>query len=189
MLTATYSLVAIATEQKKTRSVLNALHQRIFQDIDLTSLDSTFRNLVQFDKNCRTRKVEIYVIPAVRRVSNEADSLLAEIESLSAKGIDFLETVRKQLGLAFDREIDKINEVCRLMDLYCHHLLKRLEKEEDELFPLMGRLFSIEEWFCMAEKFLSDEAEHHEHKRAALVASHLMTKHKFVIPLMAGGSA
>lgn len=165
MLTATYSIVTISTEQNKTRRLLHRLQQHIqnawngLKNIDLASIESAFNNLTQFDKYCHRRKVEVHLIPAIRRITGEADSLLAELEALSASGRNILRSLREQLGKAFEEGIIRVNEVCDSMELYCNKLQKRLAKEEDELFPLARRLLSIEEWFAIAEKFLSDDAK------------------------------
>jgi hemerythrin-like domain-containing protein len=165
MLTATYSIVTISTEQNKTRRLLHRLQQHIrnawngLKNIDLASVESAFNHLTQFDKYCRSRKVEVHLIPAIRRVGNQADSLLMELEAFSASGMNILRALREQLGRAFKGGVLRVNEVCNSMELYCNKLQKRLAKEEDELLPLARRLLSIEEWFAIAEKFLSDDAK------------------------------
>lgn len=171
MLTATYSLVTISTEQNKTRRILHRLHQYIqgtwksLQNLDLACVESAFNSLTQFDKYFRTRKVEVYLIPAVRRATNKTESLLAELEELSAIGMDILRSVREQLRQAHEGAAIRIMDVCRSMDLYCAHLLTRLTREEEELFPLVRRLFSVDEWFALAEKFLAEEAATQGRKR------------------------
>jgi hypothetical protein len=171
MLTATYSLVTISTEQNKTRSVLRKLQQYIqntwkgLQNIDLDCLDSVFKSLTQFDKYFRTRKVEVYLVPAIRRATSEADSLLAELDALSVSSMNLLRSVREQLGRAFEGGGLRFNEACSSIDLYCNNMLTRLIREEEELFPLARRVFSVDEWFSLAEKFLADEAEGHGRKR------------------------
>jgi hemerythrin-like domain-containing protein len=165
MLTATYSIVTISTEQNKTRRILHRLQQHIrnawdgLRNIDLGGIESAFNNLTQFDRYCHSRKVEVHLIPAMRRVTTEADALIAELEALSVSGMNILRSLRGQLGRAFEEGGARVNEVCNSMELYCSNLQKRLAKEEEELFPLARRLFSIEEWFAIAEKFLSEDAQ------------------------------
>lgn len=164
MLTATYSIVTISTEQNKTRRILHRLQQHIrnawngLKNMDLASVEDAFNNLTRFDRYCHSRKVEVHLIPAIRRVTTEADGLLAELEALSASGMHILRSLHEQLRRAFDEGVVRVNEVCSSMELYCSNLQKRLAKEEEELFPLARRLFSIEEWFAIAEKFLSEDA-------------------------------
>jgi hemerythrin-like domain-containing protein len=170
MLTATYSLVAISTEQKNTRSILHTLHQYIqsclskLQELDPGKLESALNKLTQFDRYCHARKVEMYVIPAVRGATREVDSLLAELESMSARGVDILRSVQNQLRQAYEQGIAKINELCNSLEIYCDNLLKRLAKEEEELLPMVGRLLTVDEWFSIAAKFLSDDAENYKRR-------------------------
>lgn len=165
MLTATYSLVAIAAEQDKTRAMLSRLQQYIqntwkgLQSIDFSFLETAFGKLVQFDKCFRTRKLELYLIPALRNASREAESLVAELDALSAKGANILRSLGEQLAEAFEMSAVKINQVCHAMESYCGCMLVRLEREERELIPLARRLFSIEDWFTIAAQFLSDDGD------------------------------
>lgn len=178
MLTATYSIVTISAEQKSARSILSRLRQYIqscltrLQEIDLPKLESTLNKLTQFDQYCHARKVELYVIPAIRGTTHEVDSLLAELESMSARAVDILKSAQEQLRQAFDQGVEKINELCSAMEIYCDNLLKRLAKEEEELMPMVGRLLSVDEWFALAAKFLSDDADNPQRRQAPrLIAS------------------
>jgi len=47
--------------------------------------------------------------------------------------------------------------LCRTIDLYCQNLLKRLDKEEQELLPLAQKVISSEEWFEIGSKFLAQD--------------------------------
>ena len=165
MLTATYSLVAIAAEQDKTRAMLSRLQQYLqtawkgLQGIDFSFLENAFGKLVQFDKFFRQRKLELYLIPSLRSVGREADALIAELDALSAKGLGILRSVREQLAQAFAMSSIKVNEICHAMESYCDCMFARLQKEERELIPLARRVFSIEDWFTIAAQFLSDDDE------------------------------
>jgi len=177
MLTATYSLVALSTEQKNARSILSRLRQYIhscwesLHDIDFSQLESAFNKLAQFDTYCHARKVEMYVIPAVRGATHELDSLLAELESMSKQGIEILHSVQDQLRHAVNRSAEKITELCEAMEIYCDNLFTRLTKEDEELLPMVGRLLTPDEWFPIAAQFLSADEEHlkrrHAHSFAA----------------------
>lgn len=165
MLTATYSLVAIAAEQDKTRSMLSRLQQylqsawRGMQKIDFTFLESAFGKLMQFDRYFGARKLERHLIPALRDAGREAESLVAELDALSAKGAGILRSLGEQLAQAFEASACKINQICHAMESYCGTMLTRLEREERELIPLARRLFSIEDWFTIAAQFLSDDGD------------------------------
>ncbi|MDB5762925.1 MAG: hypothetical protein JWQ21_1920 [Herminiimonas sp.] len=172
MLTATYSLVALSVEQKKARCNLSALQQNIKssaknpKDTDPVSLESAVDKLSRFDQYCHERKVEVYVIPAIRKATREADSLLAELESLSLRGLNILRSMRDGLRQAFEQGAVKVEELCRSMELYCNNLFQRLIKEE-ELFQIAQRVISIEEWFAIAASFLSHDAENDRRRRYA----------------------
>lgn len=164
MLTATYSLVAIAAEQDNARGVLSRVRQYIqatwkgFQNIDFAFLENAFNKLMQLDSYCRSRKLERYVIPALRNASRDAETLIAELEALSRKGMTLIRMVRDQLAASFEFNAVKANEICEAMECYCHHLSVRLEREERELIPLARRLLSIDDWFKIASQFLADES-------------------------------
>jgi len=172
MLTTTYSLVAISTEQKNVLSLLSRLQHTIRQcwenlkEFDLPQLEAALNQLTQFDRYCQARKVELYVIPAVRGVAEEVDVLLAELESMTACGVAILRSVKEQLRHAIEEGADKLNELCKTMEVYCEHLFKRLAKEENELLPMVGRILTPEEWFPIAAKFLLDDA--HKNKSSLM---------------------
>lgn len=165
MLTATYSLVAIAAEQDKTRAMLTRLQQylqntwRGLQSIDFSFLETAFGKLMQFDKYFGARKLERYLIPAMRHASREAESLVVELDALRAKGVGILRSIGEQLADAFDTSAVKVNHLCHAMESYCGTMLVRLEREERELIPLARRLFSIEDWFTIAAQFLSHDGD------------------------------
>lgn len=163
MLTATYSIVVISAEQNNARKVLAKLQQSIsniwknFLEIDSASLESAIHKLTQFDQFFRSRKVERYVIPAIRNATREVDLLLAELESLSEFCVGILRSLPQQVRLAFDQGVAKRKELRRAMELYCTNLQLRLAKEEEELLPLLHRVLSGEEMFELGAKLLSDD--------------------------------
>jgi len=165
MLTATYSLVAIANEQSKMRRLLHKIQnciQNAWKDLhqlDLAGIERVFNELRNLDRYYHSRKVEVHLIPAVRNATDKADPLLAELDALSEMGMNILRSIGEQLKLACERGGDAVGDVCRSMELYCNKLLKRLAKEEQELLPLVRRVFSIEEWFAIGAKFLSEDGQ------------------------------
>ena len=164
MLTATYSLVTLTAEQKNTRSILFKLQQQIrtllhdLHGVNRGCVENVLTKLEQFEEYCHRRKVEIYVIPAIRKVTHEADPIIAELESLSFKAVSILSSLREQLRQAFDQGVIEVNKVCSSIEQYCSNLLKRFAKEEEELLPIARGLLPIEEWFNIASKFLSEES-------------------------------
>ena len=178
MLTATYSLGAIAIEQKqalhcldRTREAITALRQNPLPS-DSDCVEQTVSGLSRFDHFCHERKLEKYVIPTVRGASSEVDALVRELESLSGMGLTLLGAVGDQVQTRFERQAKHVCELCRAMDAYCDCLRQRLMREEELLFPLVRRLLSVEDWFTLAAKFLGDEQRRQAaHLRAALLAS------------------
>jgi hypothetical protein len=187
MLTATYSLVAIAAEQDKTRAMLFRLQQylqgtwRGLQKIDFSFLESALGKLMQFDKYFGARKLERYLIPAMRTAGREAENLVAELDALSAKGAGILRTLGEQLAEAFEASAGRINQICHAMDSYCGTMLVRLEREERELIPMARRLFSIEDWFSIAAQFLSEDGDSDgRHRRVAIQRGTFATRRTVV---------
>lgn len=176
MLIVTYSLVTLSVEQEKTRNILSALQQRAqhcatqSQCGDTSVLESILDQLMQFDEACRERNIELYVIPAIRRATQEADHLLAELEAFSNLGSNILKSVRSHLQQDIEHGMQKVRELAGSMGLYCQHLLKRLSKEDEELFPIARRVItSEEEWFTIASQFISHDAELHANKSSTAI--------------------
>jgi hypothetical protein len=120
-------------------------------------LESAIDKLSEFDQYCHSRKVELYVIPAIRKATREADPLLAELESLSLHGLCILRSLREGMLNALEQGKEKMEELCSSMELYCAKLYQRLIKEE-ELVNIAQRVISMDEWFSIASDFLSDDA-------------------------------
>lgn len=160
MLTATYTLATLLVEQNKTRLGLFALQKCIEhntsypQTFGASTLETVLDSLDWFHAHCRQRKVEIELVPAIRKSTKEADALLAELESLSLTGSSVLESIRNQWKPAIQQQIGKTQELYDAMKIYCDILLKKLEKEEQELFPMAARVISVDEWFTIADKLL-----------------------------------
>lgn len=163
MLTATYSLVALSVEQDSAHCSLSALQQSIRRTIasrrinDPCELKTAVERLSRFDQYCHERKVEMYVIPAVRRATREADPLLAELDSLDAQGMKILRSVRDGVRSMLEQGAANVEEIRHAMEQYCSNLYKRLRKEE-ELFRIARRVISGDEWFALASCFLSHDA-------------------------------
>lgn len=165
MLTATYAILALSVEQKKTISIFSTLHQ-YFQSgsanlpgIDPNSLEAALSQIAEFDESCHRRRVNVYVIPAIQRATKAADSLLVELESLSSLGTHILRAARERLRQSLEQGFIQMRELCFAMERYCQSLLQRLAKEETELFPLAQRIITSEEWFSIGVSFLSIDAK------------------------------
>jgi hypothetical protein len=127
------------------------------QHIDCAFLDSLLKKLTQFDSYSRQRKIELHLIPALRRASTEAEQLITDLEGLYARGSGALRLAAEHLGAVFALHSVKVHEVCLAMEMYCRSAFARLEREEKELLPLASRLFSIDDWFGVAARFLAED--------------------------------
>jgi len=170
MLTATYSLVALSVEQRNARSTLSEIQQYIRSnareraEINPDSLQETVEKLTQLDQYCHGRKVELYVIPAIRNATHEADPLLEEIDSLNSRCVAILHSLRDTVSSALEQGAARVEEIRHAIELYCNNLLQRLIKEE-ELFQIARRVISGEGWFSIAADFLSYDAQQARRKQ------------------------
>jgi hypothetical protein len=173
MLTATYALVALSVEQKKSRGILSSLQQQLqacLQSPETAvrpAIESILNQLVQFDEACHWRNLELFIIPALRRTASEAGALVAELESLSAAGEKTLGAVRCRLRQACEQGSDGMAELAGALERYCQNLMQRLAREEEELLPMAERLISGDEWFEIAAQFISHDAQVHTRKSPA----------------------
>lgn len=165
MLTTTYAFLSLSMEQKRLHNLLSAAQQLLQlssankQQLDSATLASVGEQFAKLDASCRTRKVELYVIPAVKKATKEADPLLAELESSNAIGRRILASVKEWVRLALAQKPTEMGELYSSIELYCNNLLDRLAKEEKELLPLAQRVIASDEWFAMGAKFLSMDTE------------------------------
>jgi nucleotidyltransferase/DNA polymerase involved in DNA repair len=172
MLTATYSVVAISVEQKNARNTLAKLQQSIrtiwknFQEVDFASIENAIQKLAQFDRFFHSRKLEKYVIPAIKNATHEIDPLLAELDALSAFCVRILQSLPQQVRLAFDQGLAKQKELRRAMELYCSNLQLRLVKEEQLLLPLVHQVLTGEEIFELGTQFLAEDGKKYEDQQA-----------------------
>src|SRR4051794_12138018 len=100
MLTATYALLTLSVEQKKERSFISRIQHYLRmnaakpEDIDPACLQSQLDELTSFAESRHQHKVDACLIPAVRKATDEAAPLLADLETLSRSGSKMLRTVR-----------------------------------------------------------------------------------------------
>lgn len=173
MLTVTYTFVAISTEQKNARNELTGLCGYLrnclqcLNNLDYAIIQKALNRVTQFDQYWRSRKLELYLIPAVRGLSSEVDALLAEIEYFTVLAAEKLKTVQQALHETEEASIDKLCTLVAMLESYCECLLLRLAKEEEELLPLLRRLLSNDEWFPIAAQFLSDEQKTHRRQHVS----------------------
>jgi hemerythrin-like domain-containing protein len=164
MLTATYTLVALSVEQASVRvslqSLQNLLQTNFVHQNALTpgQVDYACDALRRLYDTCHWRKIEKFLIPAIRRANSQADRLLAELDALNSAAA---EAMRKVMALAPSRPIDspsRVSEFCSAIEQFCGALLCRLEREENELFPVARAGISGEAWFSIANQMLAHDA-------------------------------
>lgn len=173
MLTATYTLVALSVEQASVRLSLQSFQKSIQsmvtrqQTLTLSQLEQACEMLEQLYQACNWRKVELYLIPAVRQATERADRLLEELSRLNQSALALIRRVKAQadaIGATGQAQAAAIGEA---IEAFCQALLKRLEKEEQELFGIARTVIGGEAWFNIANQLLSHDAEVAEARRAA----------------------
>jgi len=169
MLTATYTLVALSVEQTNMRVSLHAVQQLVQKSYaHQTALTAgqaeyvcdTLRGLYE---NCQRRKLDRFLLPALRRASGNADTLVAELEQLSRRAGEALATANGLLRSGIDSE-ERVEAFCTAVERFCAALTERFEREELELFPFARVAIAGETWFAMAHQMLAHDADREEHR-------------------------
>ena len=173
MLVSTYAMLAISAEHKKERGYILCIqkylqeHVEKPQAIDPVWIASQLDELTQFAESRHQRKIEGFLIPAMRKATFDTGPLLADLESLSRVGADLLRSVRQCLRYAFSHDMVQNKLLHCAIDLYFQNLLERLVKEEQELLPLAQRVISSDGWFAIGTMFLAHDARLDEQNRTA----------------------
>lgn len=162
MLTSTYTLVALSIEQASARMGLQSLLER-WQEGAWQHTMPTPREIqlacdalrVAFD-NCYWRKLDKFVVPALRR-AGAAAALLAELDALTLAAIEARADAHAAAAV-HDPGFGAAVERC------CKLLLERLEREERELFPLARVHVPSEVWFAIANQMLVQDAWQNENR-------------------------
>ncbi|HEX7642527.1 MAG TPA: hypothetical protein VF472_10025 [Burkholderiaceae bacterium] len=166
MLTLTYALVALSVEQRKVKGRVLELQQEIQLErkqrllSNQAHIEFLVSQFIKLDEACRSRNIELYVLPAIRAATTEADSLLADIDALTLMGRITLKTVHARLRQATARGSFELDYLCDSLQQYCQDMLKRLELEESQVLPLAQRVISSDEWFDIAARFISSDLGH-----------------------------
>ncbi len=160
MLTVTYSIIALKIEQNRARWTFSSIQQFILSGIrNLKAaggidVDAMLTRLDQFEQYCHQRKMEVFVIPALRKFTREADSLLDELDRLSQASLSLLRSLQEKLRQALRSGAAVVEEICASLEQCCAHFYRRLAREE-ELVQIAERVMPTEAWFGIAESFLS----------------------------------
>ena len=171
MLTATYILVSLSVEQASIRMSLLAFQKymqvqlRQQSRLSLAQLQYTGDWLNRLYQGGYWRKVEMYLIPAIRQATPHADGLLNELNGLNHAALESINLVQQRAGAAFEHSELQAGQLCAAIDAFCVALLQRLEKEERELFALARKVIVGEAWFAIAYQFLAHDARAQEARR------------------------
>ncbi|WP_219116160.1 hypothetical protein [Janthinobacterium sp. UMAB-56] len=175
MLTATYILVSLSVEQASIRMSLLAFQKymqvqlRQQSQLSLAQLQYAGDWLSRLYQGGYWRKVEMYLIPAIRQAAPRADGpldgLLNEINGLNHAALESINVVQQRAGAAIDHSELQAEQLCAAIDAFCAALLQRLEKEERELFALARKVIVGEAWFAIAYQFLAHDARAQEARR------------------------
>jgi hemerythrin-like domain-containing protein len=170
MLTSTYTLVALSVEQTTVRSALQSLLRMLhaLPDEDgvlapgqAAQLCTELRQVVD---DCHWRKLDKFLVPALRRVSCAADGLLHDLEQISRAAADALAAAEACVD-AGARGVDR-DSYHEAIERCVEALRCRLEREEHELFPLARSLVRGEAWFAIANQMLAHDAVARERRGA-----------------------
>ena len=171
MLTATYILVSLTVEQASIRMSLLAfqkyMHAQLRQqsELNLAQMQYAADWLSRLFQGGYWRKVEMYLIPAIRQATPHADGLLNELNGLNHAALESINVVQQRAGAAIDHSELQAEQLCAAIDAFCAALLQRLEKEERELFALARKVIVGEAWFAIAYQFLAHDARAQEARR------------------------
>ena len=171
MLTATYILVSLTVEQASIRMSLLAfqkyMHAQLRQqsELNLAQLQYAADWLSRLFQGGYWRKVEMYLIPAIRQATPHADGLLNELNGLNHAALESINVVQQRAGAAIDTSGLQAGQLCAAIDAFCAALLQRLEKAERELFALARKVIVGEAWFAIAYQFLAHDARAQEARR------------------------
>jgi hemerythrin-like domain-containing protein len=164
MLTATYTLVALSVEQASVRVSLQSLqklletnfvHQSALTPGQVSYACDVVKRLYE---SCHWRKLDMFLIPAIRNATGEADELLHSLEELGRAAADAVGVLAIKLGSTAVDNAGKVAQFCDAIESFTMATLKRLELEEKKLFPVARSVISGEAWFSIANQMLAHEA-------------------------------
>lgn len=166
MLTSTYTLVALSVEQARARVEVQGLLERWRpgawwgEPPAMRQYEQACASLRRVLEACHWRKLDKFVLPALRRDGAVAESLLSELDGLSRRAAE-------ARGAAEAAAIEGDPGCLAAIERCCHLLLERLEREERELLPLARSRISGEAWFAIANQMLAHDAHQNEQRGGA----------------------
>lgn len=177
MLTATYTLVALSVEQASVRVSLQSLQKLLpnnfLNQTALTPGQVSYAcdALQRLFHNCHWRKIDIFLIPAIRRATAQVNSLLDELDALSDVAGQAIADVVARVNAGPIDTAGAVRHFCRAIETFCDAMLTRLDREEHELFSLARTMISGEDWFAVANQMLAHDAYRQESRPARELAA------------------
>ncbi|MGJ9417523.1 hypothetical protein ACHAC9_07115 [Massilia sp. CMS3.1] len=179
MLTATYTLVALSVEQTNMRVSLHSVQQLVQKSYARLSAltegqaDYVCDTLRRLYESCQGRKLDRFLLPALRRAEARAEPLLCELDMLSRSAAEALGAACRLAAGSIDDD-DGVDAFCRAVERFCTALEMRFDREESELFPIARTAIAGEAWFAVANQMLAHDAYREEHRgRSAPPASRI----------------
>ncbi|MDB5791244.1 MAG: hypothetical protein JWQ80_1268 [Massilia sp.] len=169
MLTATYTLIALSVEQTNMRVSLHAIQQLVQKGYTRQSALTTGQaeyvcdTLRRLYEQCHRRKLDKFLMPALRRAGAGANPLLCELDMLSRSAAEALDTACTLLCEGVDNE-ERVDVFCLAVERFCAALTVRFEREERELFPVARAAIAGDAWFAVANQMLAHDAYIEEHR-------------------------
>lgn len=169
MLTATYTLVALSVEQTNMRVGLHAVQQLVQKSYARQSAltegqaDYVCDTLRQLYEGCQGRKLDRFLLPALRRAGASAEPLLCELDMLSRGAAESLGAACRLASSAIDEE-DLVDAFCMAVERFCAALALRFDREERELFPIARGAIAGDAWFAVGKQMLAHDAYREEHR-------------------------
>lgn len=175
MLTATYALVALSVEQASVRLNLLAFQQYVRatlmqqNSVTLSQLEVACNSLNTLYQACQWRKMDMYLIPALRGATERADQLLDELANLNQSALSAVRALQEQTEALAETREGQVDGICEQLEAFCNAMLKRLEKEELELFAIARNSIAGDAWFSIANQLMLHDKRVEELKRKAAV--------------------
>ena len=164
MLTATYTLVALSVEQANVRVSLQSLQQQIDNNFVHQSaltpgqVGYACDAVKRMYESCHWRKLDMFLIPAIRSATRQADELLQNLDELGRAAADAVGVLAIRLGATAVDAFAKVSQFWDAVEAFCSATLKRLELEEKFLFPVARSVISGEAWFSIANQLMAHDA-------------------------------
>lgn len=173
MLTSTYTLVALKIEQAGIKTGLTEFqdyartHYQGPEGLSMGQLDEACARLRRLYRSSTWRKVEIFLIPALRKATRDCDVLLAELGALTHQAYLAFDGFEARLRHAAADESLLSEQLREVVDAFCTALLTRLEREENELLPVARSVIQDDTWFAIANQSLTHDERMQERRSAS----------------------